>query len=335
MKTSRLITLFLLIASSSLHGQQADYEVGIYSDRNGFISGSTLTGSVLYLCVDLRLVNQFELEGHVQRADDLLNRFIALEQQLGFSPIYHVYSYILNERKLLRDSAFPWVFDSVKELLLMVSNRLSNGQFTIEDVPYSMIRGGLYYRHTETMTNGKAVEYLNDIARMSDIQIGRIIPAENGFTIELRDSKTHKTEWYLYARQIKQSIFPSLNNKYEISAVFYPGDEISQESYSEWQGTDTAKLLIYGELAKAGQFQIGDTLRVLDDTIAIYKSADLSNDPIGSIRSGDELTITAIGGYEVVDGVGGDWIQVETSIGSGRCFASPFKVYYKTREYVG
>ena len=335
MQARRIIKVLLLVVSWSLHGQQVDYEVGHYFDRHRFLGGSTLTDEVLYSYIDLRLVNQFELEGRISQATDPLDRYIALEQRLGFHPFYHVYSYVANERVLLRNSTFTWTFDSIEDLVSMVSDRFGNDQFYLEDVPFSMIRGGLYYHHSETLTNNKAVDYLNNIAESMDIQIGQILPAENGYTIELLDGKTHRTEWYLYAREIKDSIFPSLRNKYELSAIFNPGGEISQESYSEWQGTDSTKLLIYGEINRIGQFQVGDTLQVLKDTLTIYQSANLSADLVGSIGIGEELNVIAIGKYGLVNGIGGDWIHVETSSGSGWCFASPFDIYYIASEYVG
>ncbi|MCP4159864.1 MAG: SH3 domain-containing protein [Deltaproteobacteria bacterium] len=329
------ILIFFTI-SNSLFSQVVDYNPAVYYNKNSFFVESTNhPDNRLLHSVDLRYINSLYKEGKTDKADSALNDYIQLENDLGFKDKFKIFSYIRNERELLENSEIKWTFDGIGTLHKKLEDSINSKEYDSDIFPYSVIRGGLYYYHSDTLSNEKAMGFLAKELEGKSVKLDEAIPAKNGYVIPLINTNNGNIEFAFYAFQINNSIFNQLNGKYEISAIFYPGGEVTPKKYSEWNGVSEGKELIYGIKDSAGLFEKNDKIISLIDNLRLRRKPVIdSNNITGVLKKGDEVEIIDIGSYEVINEVGANWLKVKTLDNlTAWCFGSNLYLYYPYEEW--
>ncbi len=317
----------------SIEIEENNYKyVRAYYYDGGYSSDNTLKENHhLIANLDFRYANILLNNGEFEQLDILYNYFIQLENKLGFLDSFKLFSYVIDERKKLRNNKFTWTFDSIDDALNEIKSQVESQKISNKIFPPSVIRGGLYYIHSETMSNYDASIYLNEDIKFSNMVLKEFITANNGYVITLYNNKKQRPEYFFYLKKINSNIYNELNGKYEITAFFYPGGEADAEWYATWAGSTLEKDLIYGSIEQIGELKEGDSCFVVSETLNIYNESNDKSSVLIQLKENDKFSIAEIGEFEVYNNIGANWIKVYVNGEEGWCFGSILNI---SRVYV-
>lgn len=293
------------------------YYDGIYLDDNTEYEKVHLIANI-----DFRHVNRLIEDKNYAEVDKLYKKYIELEKQLKFIDLYKIYSSTINERISLRDNDFNWVFSSIDETETLIKQQINNKSFSEDIFPPSVTRGGLYYIHSETMSNLEACDYLNEKINFEKIIYDGYIEAKSGYVISLKNISKNRPEYFLYIKKVQSKLYPKLNGKFEISAFFWPGGEATADWYSTWIGSTIEKDIIYGTIDQLEPYSVDDECLSLSNNLNIYEDQKKSSKIIYTLNMNSTMNILEIGDYEVINGIGANWLKVAIDDYTGWCFGS-------------
>lgn len=314
------------ITSNQYNYQRSYYYEGIYIDDNTEYENVHLIANL-----DFRYVNQLIIENKFNEVNKLYNKYLELEKQLKFNERYRLYSYIINERNALNNSDFNWIYSTVEEAVNAIKASLEIKSFNSNIFPPSIIRGGLYYIHSETMSNHNASLYLNEKLNFNNLEYGGYIEANEGYVISVNSVGKSRPEYFFYLKKVKSKIYPELNDSFELSAFFYPGGEAEAKWYSTWVGSTIEKDFIYGTIDLIEPYKIDDECLSISENLNIFEKQDSSSMILNTIKKNTVMKVVQIGKYEVIDGKGANWIKISIDDYTGWCFGSFTNI---TRNYV-
>jgi hypothetical protein len=165
-----------------------------------------------------------------------------------------------------------------------------------------------------------------------ELKIGKLLDCGNdSYSFLVYGFKVQDNEIYPYPllfniNKIKGSIFQPMNDKYEITSICRSNIEMVEDNIVSKQLSyiSIEKKYIYGLIDFQYNYVIGGDYKSKVNNLRMRSNTSIENSSVtGKLKKQEVVTLISIGEYAVISEVGGNWLEIQTSIGTtGWCFGA-------------